>query len=448
TGRTEISKKDREQLDKLYIRSERQEGYLHKHNGADMVSVSSPAYTKVAEELKTRIAEKYAGKKLKKSVDMKIRLRAGEEALLTACCGETSVSVSGEAVQKARKAPLAGEEIVNRLKKTGDTSFEAADIECDIDEDIFMPVSALNELRRSALAALESRLLERFMRTVEDEDISVNKQAFQDTDKESYISVSVFTAEQALAVPGNIKADRLILPAELFSDKELIGKVEESGLKLYMRMPEIVRQKDLKYISGLLEEHAGSAYGISVNSIDGLCLAGKYFKPERIHADAGLYAMNDVSADMLLKECGDISLCSEQNGKEYEEAAFRDRAELNIYGRAPVMISANCVLKNTEGCDTARNSTYLNDDSGRRFPVLLMHKMCYNIVLNCVPTSLHREFYALYSGREYAGFGLNFMQESGSETIAVLKYFERLRKGSDEECPYEFTRGHFRRGAE
>ncbi|MCR5120122.1 MAG: U32 family peptidase, partial [Lachnospiraceae bacterium] len=47
TGRTEISKKDREQLDKLYIRSERQEGYLHKHNGADMVSVSSPAYTKV-----------------------------------------------------------------------------------------------------------------------------------------------------------------------------------------------------------------------------------------------------------------------------------------------------------------------------------------------------------------------------------------------------------------
>lgn len=447
TGRMEIGRKEREQLDKLYIRSERQEGYLHKHNGADMVSVSSPAYTKVPGELKKDIAGKYADKKLKIPVDMKMYCSVGSEAVLSVSCGNNEVAVTGETVQRAKKAPLSADEISARLKKTGDTSFEAADIRIDADDDIFMPVSALNELRRKALDGLEKDLLKDFMRKAEDIQPGIMKPQIKNGQK-PYISVYVTDGEQLAAAIEYGKADRIVLPAELFEDKGLTESVRKSDAALCMAMPEIVRQKDLGYIGRLLEEHSGEAELISVNSIDGLLLAEKYFERERIHADAGLYAMNDLSAGMLLSECAAYTLCPEQNRKEYENAAYREFAELNVYGRTPVMISANCVLKNTQGCDMSRNTTYITDDSGRSFPVLMRHKMCYNIILNCVPTSLHKEYHELYEKGGYGGFGFRFTTESKAEVREVLELFGKIRGGAAAECPYEFTRGHFRRGAE
>jgi putative protease len=443
-----ISRQDREMLDKLYIRSERQEGYLHKHNGADMVSISSPAYSKVSEECKQKLAEKYEGRKLKLTADMKLVLRKNEEAGLVVSCKGKEAAVTGAVVQEARKAPLSEEETISRLKKTGDTPFEAGRIETDIDEGIFMPVSAINELRRKSLDRLAGEMLAAYMRKTEPEADTEAETERSVSAKQPYISVTLNTGEQLSAVLDNFRADRLVLPFELFEDKSARDRIRQSGAELYMAMPEIVRQKDIKYIKEMLDKYANEADGAVVSSIDALNLAKKYFKRKQIHADSSVYAMNDLSAGMILEECASFGLCTEQNHKEYREMADANLAELNIYGRTPVMISAGCVLMNTQGCDRKKDTTVLRDDSGRSFPVLLKHKMCYNIILNCVPLSLHKEFFRAYADREYGGFGLRFTTESKSETVSVLRLFEEAMAGRSAECTYDFTRGHYRRGAE
>ena len=54
-----VEKKDLEHLSALYIRSQIQEGYYFKHNGADMVTLKSPAYNGSDENLLHFIREKY-----------------------------------------------------------------------------------------------------------------------------------------------------------------------------------------------------------------------------------------------------------------------------------------------------------------------------------------------------------------------------------------------------
>ncbi|MCR4586432.1 MAG: U32 family peptidase [Lachnospiraceae bacterium] len=447
TGHMEIKESERKQLDTLYIRSERQEGYLHKHNGADMLSVSSPAYTKVPEELKQDIALKYADKRLKLKADMKFYAHVGEASRLIASCGEAVTEAEGDIPGKAVKAPLSDEEIIKRLKKTGDTFFTAATVETDTDDDIFMPVSALNELRRKALSELESSLLGGFKRTLPPACGDEGKGQVFAAKKKPYISVSVYTKEQLSAAAEKSFADRIVLMPELFGYEDIRNRIVK-GTELYMALPGVIRQKDIPYLTEMLEKYHAAADGVCVGSIDGLYLAQKFFAREYIHADAGLYVMNDLSAGMILKDCASYTLCPEQNRKEYEKAAFAGCGELAVYGRMPVMYSANCIQKTVEGCDGSKDSTYITDMAGRRFPVLMDHRLCYNIILNCVPTSLHKEFYGLYEEGRYAGFGLAFTTESREEMLTILEMFERALWGEAVECGFEFTRGHFKRGAE
>ena len=151
-------------LKSLYIRSEIQEGYYHKHNGRDMITLESPAYSGSDEDILTGIRRKYLENRPTIPVQIRafFRIRKPAEVWI-AQSDKPGVwhVVTGEPVQAASKAPTTRENFIKQLSKLGDTSFSLdPEIreglpEIQMDSNVFYPLGAVNELRRRAVALLE-----------------------------------------------------------------------------------------------------------------------------------------------------------------------------------------------------------------------------------------------------------------------------------------------------
>ena len=156
-----LSKEDMEQLSSLYIRSEVQDGYYHKHNGEDMVTLHNPAYSGSDEELLAKIREMYITNKPHFNVDIYAQFKIGIPAQITLICNDISVTVEGINVDFAQKQPISGENLKKQLSKFGDTPFKADNIYIDLDDMAFYSLKAINELRRQAVTTLENKLIEK-----------------------------------------------------------------------------------------------------------------------------------------------------------------------------------------------------------------------------------------------------------------------------------------------
>ena len=82
TAHHEISKEDMDILSSLYLRSQISQGYYHKHNGRDMVTLDSPSYNGTSDKVLSDVKEKYLDKELKLKCKLSCRLCVGEEASL------------------------------------------------------------------------------------------------------------------------------------------------------------------------------------------------------------------------------------------------------------------------------------------------------------------------------------------------------------------------------
>ena len=88
---------------------------------------------------------------------MCLRAVCGKPAEFSVSCGETEVCVEGADVQRAERVPMSRDRLEKQMKKTGNTPFVFEQLDIQMDEDIFLPVQALNELRRSGVGDAGSK---------------------------------------------------------------------------------------------------------------------------------------------------------------------------------------------------------------------------------------------------------------------------------------------------
>ena len=122
-----ISAADMHTLSCLYIRSERQDGYYHKHNGGEMVTLDSPAYSGSDETLLQNIRKEHLEHRLTLPVSMQAEFLTGETAKLYLWTGESAVTVEGNVVEEASRQPITQENIAKQLGKLGDSHFHLED---------------------------------------------------------------------------------------------------------------------------------------------------------------------------------------------------------------------------------------------------------------------------------------------------------------------------------
>lgn len=154
-----INKKDIDILSGLYIRSEQSDGYYFRHNSDDMITKLSPSYNETNAAVVEKINSEFVKAVEKKKIIGIATLVVGEPASIIVKYGNKFVEAEGECVLEALNRPLSEDDVRKQLLKTGESLFDFEKLEIQMDDNCFMPVKALNELRRNAFDKLKEALL-------------------------------------------------------------------------------------------------------------------------------------------------------------------------------------------------------------------------------------------------------------------------------------------------
>lgn len=251
--------------------------------------------------------------------------------------------------------------------------------------------------------------------------------------------------------------------AEALRGMDGIGRIYSEG----EIMPYVFRNAD----AGRCREVLSKEY-LLVRSLDGLGYLRDSGYTGEIVADHTLYTFNKLSRDAIV--CLGAAYDTAPLELTYRELHDRGvgKSELMVYGRIPMMISANCIYRDTNndkcyrkengarekhiGTDSPFREVLLTDRKNTDFPVLCDCRYCYNVIFNSVPLSLHGEWDRV---RKLApdSVRLYFTTESPEETVRIAGYYICLNRISEEmadegilpDLPFStFTKGHFIKGAE
>ena len=229
-----------------------------------------------------------------------------------------------------------------------------------------------------------------------------------------------------------------------------IRTCRESGKQAAIAMPRVDRPG---YDAAELKEHAeelleaGLSYFL-VRSLETLAFFSRKGLAGSVRTDASVYAWNSKAKAFLkgLRTAGDTAPV-ELNRKELFR---RDNSgsELIIYGLLPLMVSAQCLKKNTDRCTRRGETLTLTDRMGTKFSIKCECVFCYNILYNVLPLSLLRDIPQILR-MGFSSFRIELTNESGRDAEQILKNAaEAVAAAEGTTVSGESTRGHFLRGVE
>lgn len=421
--------------------------YYFDHNGSDMVTYVKPNFVSNAAEP--------SPEKRKLSIEGELVLREGEPGSLTVKRGDVTYKASIESVSAALKAPLDKKAAIDRINKTGDTDFEFSHIKAQIGENVFVPNGALNKLRRDAISGLCDKLLEKYYRNdARYADMSrltalpehvVKSDAAHDEAINDYTTIcSCMTRAQLDTLIGYECFDVFYLDFDMYDRKTLIQQFADDvksltkrNKKVYLMLPTIFRADSSDYFVSIAKELDKVSFeGFVVKNYEELYLTENLFTGKKVILDHNMYTFNDVSKSAFFEHgvSGD-TVPLELNSREI---MHRNNigSQMIVYGYYPLMTTANCVHKNTKGCDKKQELIYLKDRYNKSFAVCNNCKECYNTIYNSLPTMLTKNIGKLKDAG-IRSFRYSFTIETPKQIKAVM-----------EDKAAEYTNGHYKRGVE
>lgn len=421
--------------------------YYFDHNGSDMVTYVKPNFVSNAAEP--------SPEKRKLSIEGELVLREGEPGSLTVKRGDVTYKASIEPVSAALKAPLDKKAAIDRINKTGDTDFEFSHIKAQIGENVFVPNGALNKLRRDAISGLCDKLLKKYYRNdARYADMSrltalpehvVKSDAAHDEAINDYTTIcSCMTRAQLDTLIGYECFDVFYLDFDMYDRKTLIQlfaddvkSLTKRNKKVYLMLPTIFRADSSDYFVSIAKELDKVSFeGFVVKNYEELYLTENLFTGKKVILDHNMYTFNDVSKSAFFEHgvSGD-TVPLELNSREI---MHRNNigSQMIVYGYYPLMTTANCVHKNTKGCDKKQKLIYLKDRYNKSFAVCNNCKECYNTIYNSLPTMLTKNISKLKEAG-IRSFRYSFTIETPKQIKAVM-----------DDKVAEYTNGHYKRGVE
>lgn len=442
-----VSDADYERIKALGNRCGFTDRYYFDHNGSDMVTYVKPNFVSNAAEP--------SPEKRKLSIEGELVLREGEPGSLTVKRGDVTYKASIEPVSAALKAPLDKKAAIDRINKTGDTDFEFSHIKAQIGENVFVPNGALNKLRRDAISGLCDKLLKKYYRndaryvdmsglTALPEHV-VKSDAAHDEAINDYTTIcSCMTRAQLDTLIGYECFDVFYLDFDMYDRKTLIQQFADDvksltkrNKKVYLMLPTIFRADSSDYFVTIAKELDKVSFeGFVVKNYEELYLTENLFTGRKVILDHNMYTFNDVSKSAFFEHgvSGD-TVPLELNSKEI---MHRNNigSQMIVYGYYPLMTTANCVHKNTKGCDKKQKLIYLKDRYNKSFAVCNNCKECYNTIYNSLPTMLTKNIGKLKEAG-IRSFRYSFTIETPKQIKAVM-----------DDKVAEYTNGHYKRGVE
>lgn len=456
-----VQDSDMEKLAGLYSRSGSKTGYYLNYNSKNMISLQKPAYSTNSEEYVSELNEKYVKNIKKYECNARIELKPGERSkIILSDENGNYVNSVGEVVSIAKNRPMTYDDIHKQISKTGNTGFHFKNIDIHIEDGIFIPIKQLNELRRNAIDLFKHQLVKDLKRSipkkVENQQIPHYKEIKTNTDVVNRFNLHCFitTNEQFLAVIENDMVKEIIISSDFLSEDQLVEKIaicKDLGKEPVIAMPFIFREEATRYFDSFIQllknRNEINLIRFMVRNVDEI----GYLRRNGIHefiTDSSVYALNNYAVESL-RELGAerITYPYELNYKELLNLSAGN-SEIIVYGRIPLMISANCINQTLNKCDKTKKILYIKDRIGKNFSVVNVCNYCYNVIYNNYPLSLLGVSQKVKRLKPES-IRISFTTETALQTKNILETYISVYYNNKNIIEKEaYTRGHFNRGVE
>ena len=372
---------------------------------------------------------------------------------------------------QAQKQPLSRDRVDVCMRKTGNTPFAFEQLAIEMDEDVFLPVQALNALRREALLALEEKLLQGYRRDgaaspeAEKLGCGADKRTRQEERREAEDAgkAVIVSLENRCLLPVVLRSSfvhGIYADSSCYTRDELwtallkdAGEAHLAGKKFYYILPAVFRSRTAAFYRENIEHlKALPLDGFVAKSYDAAAFVRQELGAETpLILDHSLYSWNSAAQDVFLQLAPERDTVPLELNRSELFARDNHHSEAMVYGYLPLMTSAQCVHANTEKCDRKRGILYLKDRYGKYFPVKNNCTECYNTIYNTTPLMLFDER-ADFLRMGIAAYRISFTIEEEEQAAFILDLFERTflsgKHSVKELFPDGYTRGHYKRGVE
>lgn len=369
-----------------------------------------------------------------------------------------TVIATGDVVSEAQNQPVTEAKIREQLNKTGESEFVFEKLDILVEGNVFLPMGKIKELRRTAFEQLKQEILSGYRRPLPvqdkqkaDECLQPEKMKGEKAPQKQEMIALVSTEEQCRFAleKEQVTTVYVDVPGDIYKTSlELCKEVKLAGKQAFLVLPHIFRDKEKEAYDSIKEMLTPDALdGFLVKSLEELAFL-KEIDPEgrfEVRLNYNLYVFQQEAKRFFEKKgiCR-FTVPVELNEEEIRGLGVTD-CDFIVYGRLPVMVSAQCVRDNVLHCAGGKKTAgiVLKDRMGAEFPVMQRCDFCYNVIYNSACFSL------LGTGVEEtfapAGWRFDFTMESTEEMEQVLTAFA---SGSAYSGKGPYTKGHFKRGIE
>lgn len=435
-------------------------GYIEK--GSKVYKTSSSILLKIAKD-------SYRNNSIEKSIFMETKIKLNEKPYLKVTLDDYTVEVENDfKVEEARKSALDKETICAQYSKLGDTIFYIEDIKIELDDNCFLPLSVLNELRRDAIEQLEQMIINFNNREIINnyEEKKSNLLKFEknrniESKKKNDVIVRVSTLKQFEDLSLDY-VDILYVTNNLYT-QEILNRLKNEDIKTYLWTDKILFKEHFKNLKTLIDKNLDVIDGVSVSNLGSLYFMKNNFKDLNIHLDIGLNVFNSYTTRYFLEEADLITLSTELTSKQIDKIKRNISDDLAIitYGYLPSMIMLTCPMALVKKCNYKMDCSNCNFKIGyglkdRMNKVFLLNRengitTLYNSDVLMVVDSLKEII-----KNNNIDIRLDFTIEDENINDIVKVYYDYLNNNIGRETVNEFiqdfkektdvTNGHYFRG--
>ena len=379
------------------------------------INVGDKIYKTASKKLTSFAIESFSKEFKKIHLDCNISIKQNENIHIYVKCLEHNIESSfvyNYMPLPAENKPLDKEKIIQQFSKTTDTPFEFSNLNIILDNNIFIPVSILNDLRRTTINNIEKEIIASFKHTsdfcfvdknIKEKNNVVNKK----------ISLLLNELNVDLDYTNLIDIDNIYIPLKYFYSKKYtdVLSILSNKFNIYIYLPNVLKEKYINNLVSILNT------SISQFNIKGLILSNIFYlniinkidnKNLDLVANYTLNVFNKFSVDKL-KSFGftNLTISPELNKNSIINICnYNIDTELIVYGNTPLMTTNYCLLGTTNICykDCSRNCSnnkkyYLKDRLGLKFRIIPDNLQTITTIYNSKTTSISYEDFNVNSLR-------------------------------------------------
>lgn len=432
---------DLQELETAFSRQGFTDGYFRGQTGSDMFGRRQEGED-TTDLFASARATYEQGEPQRIGVRFYAMIRRGEPAQLAVEDPDGNLCrTRGPVPEQAVYRSLTPQDLEQQLKKTGGTPYLCTAVRSSLDPDLMLPASAINAMRRDVIAELTAKRGRAAPARLNAYD---EPPRYDGIAGEPQLTIAVRTAGQITSRMLSMKPTVLYVPlSELAEHPDLPQRVSvETQLAAILprviwsgELAPVARQLRTVYEMGVRQVLAGNLGQLHIARAAGFAVRG----------DFGLNIVNSRAMRYLREQGLDSQLLSfELTLPQIRDISKAVPAELLIYGRLPLMLMENCVMKNRTGiCACQTGTVRLVDRVGEEFPIVKDPGTCRNVLLN------GKKLYLLDKKDALRGMGLwalrlQFTTENPGEIDKVLMDYQ----GRAVFDAGSYTRGLYSRGVE